>query len=327
MGSPMETIEINVQVDINEMTNNGYWSEDYSIHGLPWKLELRENSYTNEKWLSALLFCKKKEHISEQVYAARAIFKLLPFNTEGNSVEYKVDISNIFDSTIGFGPTLFVPIAKLNSFIQSGKIRLIISINPIDIQSKLYLEPLNENCIDCGKKSFKLTVTNINNLIAVRSQIFDIHGLNWHFTVLKTNNCDTIRVVLFLKTTSGLKPCKMEMFLKINSSEFKEEKIFEQASPFLEKNIPFEDLMTKNNQLTMEVRLQCLLNIKIKDCPVCYDSLCDKRNLTLKCEHMFCGECIYNLIDSCVKNRRTICCPCCREPIVYTDLRPIFMST
>lgn len=79
------------------------WSSEFSIHGIPWKINVKKNQQDAEQCLDVYLNCANKDKSPNWSLAGTMSPKLLPFSSNANPIEYRNN-PYVFDaSAVGFG--------------------------------------------------------------------------------------------------------------------------------------------------------------------------------------------------------------------------------
>ena len=88
--------------------------------------------------------------------------------------------------------------------------------------------------------------------------------------------------------------------------------------------VPFNhNKLDKNiHKVKSEVKKYCLsLNHekeKIKECPICYDTIEKNNYIVTKCNHIFCNDCLFKSL------KKQSCCPICRKEIFkFNELKEL----
>jgi len=48
------------------------------------------------------------------------------------------------------------------------------------------------------------------------------------------------------------------------------------------------------------------------DCPICYETVTDRKRITMSCSHAFCCECTKEWLHTCYEENKQVTCPMCR---------------
>lgn len=193
------------------------------IHGISWKVKAFKNE---ENTLPTVcLYCTKKADSTDWSVPVKFTMHLLPFNDDINVRKYHSPPFVFSPSKSAFG-IQFIEWDELlkgeNKYVQDDTIELKFEImaehpNYLD-KSVLKFEVIDKSCNYDSHANFRLTVTNVKNLIAVRSPQFILCGLFWDLTVSKCPK-STLGIMLDSNKLPKKVSCKMTMTIKLLSSK------------------------------------------------------------------------------------------------------------
>lgn len=158
-----------------------FWFPDIIIKGTPWKIKVSKSQY-----FCVYLYCEDKT----RSYVATATVKLV---SEIESLTQEMFTEpEVFDSDLG---TLLeiVPwsdvITPLNGYVtENDSIILTITIKSWiypDEKTKLAFETVDKCCDKSGLAIHRLTITNIDSLVAIISPKFILRKMPWRLSVYK----------------------------------------------------------------------------------------------------------------------------------------------
>lgn len=325
-------------------------SGEVTIHGIPWKVAATKNGA--KKSLAVFLYCDKKGSSTNWAVPACASIKLL--SADDGSIKHDVTPYVFTPSCIGFGATALIQWDDLlkdgNKYVRDDTIELEFQItaqdpNHVD-SSVLKLETVDKSC-DCGSlATFRLTVANVKNLLAVRSPKFILRGLSWDLSIYKHQSC--LGMMLEARTASSKISCKMAMSVKVLSSKNDAAAIIKSTSGQIEwlgilklndiapwnEMLKVEKRFVNNDAIVLEVEIKAqnplggVLNAGPKgvakplqfECSICLEVIGTLNVSATPCCHLFCTACI----TKTVRNRGA--CPLCQAAVQLTDLRRMYLS-
>lgn len=321
------------------------WSPDVFIHGIPWKILVCKQDAENS--LAIYLHCAKEDESSQWTVSARATIKLMAFGQKKTTHDLHISPC-VFDASKHLiGCSSFIPWDDLmhaeNQYVKNDKIQLKIKItaedpNYVD-RSILKFETVDKSC-DCGSHAtFRLLVTNIENLLAVRSPQFTVRGLAWDLSVYKWHT-SMLGIMLTAKEASPAVSCQLKMTVKLLSSKNGvapmkksiENRVGQLGNIRIEDMISWDNVIestsgfVKNNSITLEVKVKVtepggdaatgggpknpVAKRRRLECSICLEDL-DNQDIstTTPCGHLFCTVCITKAIKDCDA------CPMCKKAI------------
>lgn len=175
----------------NISTLNKMSSFQEKIHGIPWEILVKKSNLQEKEYLSIYL-CRVKRFL---LYpnAASATFKLLPFSDDANKIERLIEPYDFNFKISSLGFPQFIEWSdlfdKTKNYVKDDAIMLDIKINAENPKqnnkSTMKFASVGE-CSDETYKSIRMTVKNIENLMAIRSPSFKLREMNFKLTVMKT---------------------------------------------------------------------------------------------------------------------------------------------
>lgn len=321
-------------------------SPKYLIQDLQWKLTFSKRVDGTEPSLAVFLNCTAEKTKSDWSQAAHASITLLSSNG-GISLQYNIEPYVYNQSKMGFGTTSLVSWKNLfdtkRRFVKEDKITLEIQILTEDVnersRSQLVFDPIGKSCDDACLTIFRLSISNINNLIAVRSPRFQFGKLPWDFTVLKGQSELIIRLIY-----GGKEVVPYEIVMTATLLSAKEKKTVENCvaknptGVIRTKLILWEDLIDpqkgfiNDNSIVIEIEMKksglkltsCLCTsactkTKLSKCPICFEVLQQQEISTTKCGHIFCSTCIALVVADAKP------CPMCNAAVSPNDLLRIYL--
>lgn len=324
-----------VQMEIASISKlDEIWSPEVFINGIPWRVIVRKD----ENWLVAYLKCAKEDDTSNWTVPAGAKIELLTFSDDTDAVTEYIDpnVFSLLNNLYGAG---IIQWDKLlndeNKYVKNDTIRLNIEITTEDPnyleRSILKFENIDDSQNCWSNATFRLTLSNVGNLMAVRSPRFLICGLPWELTVYK---CRKPYLCISLSNKSFRKAsCTMTMSIKLLSTkndvdpieDSREDKLGNREILEIEDVIPWDDLLkpengfVNNGSITLEVKVKAenpegdIPNIGQSnvakrhrfECSVCFEVLDNQDISTTQCGHLFC--------TGCIKKRDV--CPMCQKAV------------
>lgn len=341
-----------LHLEISPITNlDEISSPKIYIHGIPWQIEASRNNDKNS--LAVYLQCTKKDDSSLWTAPACATIKVMPFSDDKIAHIHHITPYVFNSSGASFGTSMLMHWDELLNieykFVQDDAIQLKIKIMAEDPnyveRSILKFETIDKSC-DCGSHAtFRLTISNIKNLMAVRSPPFTVRGMPWDLSVYKCQTSN-LSIMLEAKESSQKVSCKMTMSVKLLSSKDDGNSIKKSDTSTVrwpgildvEDLISWDELLKPENgyvndhSITLEVKVKADKpdgDIAIVDhsdaakrrrfeCAVCLEGLDNQDISATECGHMFCTTCVVKAI----KNRRV--CPLCKGAVQLNKLRRLY---
>lgn len=334
---------------------NELWSPEFYVYGVPWKIKVSKEKLIDEFWLVARLFCAKKDTRPNWKHAATATFKLLSFDVNVNAIERHL-IPEVYDSKgTGYGRWMIQWRDLFNvtkQYVKDDAIKLDIKIEMADPneknKSEIALEEIEKSCEEGCLTKFRLTVTNIENLMATRSPSFTLRNEPWYLSVSKDHS-DQLGIKLMCNSTSTEFSCNTKMSAKLVSMKIEGRKIERQQenmmkcfnSLYIQQLVSWDELCNpkngfiNNNSFLMEVQLKTenpdgitrgkkckasnppVLEAKRYEleCTICLNRFEGQDVSFTPCGHMFCSDCIKDAINIRKK------CPVCNARLNATEVK------
>lgn len=205
---------------ISKLTS--FRTKSFSIFGISWTFQVfRQNNA-----LGIYLQCMGNMNTPEWEVAAWFKIRLMSF-TRDNSFDYYIAPFVFNSSSFGdsFGLPAFITWDELTDdkegFVEKDndmiKLKMEIMVqNPMDPdRSVLECEKCEIDEKSDNEARFRLTVKNVEDLMAVRSQPFEFRGFQWEFVVYR-EHADTLGMVLQAKDTFVL--CKVKVVVKLQTT-------------------------------------------------------------------------------------------------------------
>lgn len=212
--------------------------------------------------------------------------------------------------------------------------------------SNLVCANVEKSCDELCWSTFRLTITNVHNLLAVQSKEFKIRNLPFRFAAYKNHN-KNLGLRLCSEWDSNAS-CKIQWSVKLISSDAEknikhdDSRIIEKFDSISVKNLAhWNKLMSPknryvtNNAIVIEVEVKSFqpkddhstdvtgASADVKrarmECPICFESIHEKKISFVLCGHVFCTMCITKAIKA---NNN---CPTCGNAVNLNDVRPAYL--
>lgn len=343
------TFELKIP-NISKLQN--FCSPEVIIQEVPWRILVGKELHEEKQWLAIYLHCMTKDSSRTWSYAAVSSFKLKSFGEDQKSIQRHVQ-PFIFDrAELGFGTGSFIEWNDLlnpkKSFVNDDMIKVDITIevdDPSDNKkSELVFENVHNNC---NHNKFRLNITNLQNLMTVRSPIFALQKQPWSLTVCKDHSSN---LVIRLHSNSEIS-CKKRMLVRLLSlhkrsiQQIKSENVPPGGILTTTKLISWEELLkakngfVKDNSVSIEVEITSeefnsnytsveirAINSSISEeptlrleCAICLEKIEDQEVSSILCGHLFCSKCIKYSLKKCKL------CPLCKAPVTLNHLRRVYL--
>ncbi|XP_031635584.1 uncharacterized protein LOC116348658 [Contarinia nasturtii] len=323
------------------------------VQGIPWDVEFKKERHEGEERLNVYLWCRNKDASRDWSHAAFVTVKLLPSKKNLKPFE-KYTMPYIFGSSHRCCGTVdFIKWERLinieNGFVRDDTIRVEIKIEVTDPnyedKSLLKFDVLDKCCECVNRALFRLTVSNIDALMAVGTPAFILFGLRWKISIfndasewlgvrLETieykNNAtsETTATFKLISANNDVKSIKHELKKEMNGQDLLEKwnfvswgKLFDDQNGFIRNNTIVFDVSIITDSLNLAEKCQAARDqnedaklLKL-ECSICMEAIRDQELSSLPCTHMFCTKCIEDAIKACKK------CPICNAAAKLTDLR------
>ncbi|XP_055296991.1 uncharacterized protein LOC129565792 [Sitodiplosis mosellana] len=333
-------------------------SRELYVHDIPWTVYVRKEEVKGEKWLGVYLRCAKRDTSSKWSIVASPTFKLVSFIDNVNPIEIPL-VPYVFDCRRmdhGIRMLRWNDLLNINSgYMINDTIFLEVKItmagrnNPN--KSELIFEEIGKSCEEGYRTKFRLTVTNIEHLMAVRTPEFMLRNTLWHVIINKypTNGLALILEECMAKKNSREFPCKVNILAKLMNIGKPIEEIQSKEMRYLDRFTvllaSWNDLLTpengfvRNNSIVIEVEISAetpksiyTMDRKRKaiskpnggkllklECTICLDSFGEQELSFTPCGHMFCSKCIQRSVQC--QNL----CPLCNGSVSLAQLKRAYL--
>lgn len=342
--------------NISALDEDGVWSPEVSVYDIPWKVHVCNQTTAEKEMLTIILVCGEHSKPRNWSCIAHGKFKLLSFKDDQNEFAFELTPSifqgeqwayscnliewcDLFDTTHGY--------------VKEDAIRMEITIevaNPNEVnKSELILENVDKCCNMTGSATFRLTVSNIENLLVVRSPNIGLRNSDWIFDVYKHSG--NLLVCLYNINQSKEFSCKVQLLAKVLSSKPTVMPIEQICNAKIKKGgacieterlISWDDLLkskngfVNNGSIVIEVKVKAgkpdgvasharkrkatdPLHYKM-ECVICLDAIGWEGDVSAtNCGHVFCSVCIRKDIKLHKK------CPLCKTPTSLDQLKRIYL--
>ncbi|XP_055305899.1 uncharacterized protein LOC129570354 [Sitodiplosis mosellana] len=334
------------------------WTPEFMLQGVPWFVEFCKQIIDGQKWFGFYLFCSNKDELHDWSYTATSAFKFVPSDR-------KIKPKEIFPSPFIFNHVCDSWGSKIkwcdlfdakNGFMKDDTINLEIQVEVADPndegKSVLKFDELDKCCGESGFASFRLTVSNIDALVAVRSPKFILRNMPWNIMICK-NLSNHLGILLDHQIYDTNISCELKASFELVSSlgkpkcikmERKQTMELDVDLMEIEQFVPCDQLLDEengfvvNNEIIFEVEIKAQklvgemaraekraaaggLSDEAKllklECSICLQVIRDQKVSSLPCSHLFCTKCIEN----CLKRRKK--CPLCGAASYLNYLRRI----
>lgn len=343
--------QVEVRLNFTNISQLGeLWSPEFLVQGIPWKVQVSKENLR----LAVYLHCAKKDKSADWSHAASVTFKLLPFTEDGKEITHQKKPCVFDHSRLGYGTSSLIGwddlISPQKHYVKDGSIKLDVKIvaeepSGVKNRSKMVFHTIEKSC---DESTFRLTVTNVENLMAVQSPLFRIRKIPWNLVAFKDDS-EYLGISLHRKSKSDGISCKMRMSIKLISTS-KEVKSIEpnvQTKDFQRKQallfpriIQWDELFKQqngfvnDNSIVMEVKIESdkpkgaaasgqPTNSKAEhqkmECSICLESIGQQEVSSTPCGHLYCSACIRNSIEA-----REVC-PSCGACVNLNDLRRMYL--
>lgn len=340
------------------------------VNGISFGVQIQKNFGENEP-LGLYLYCANNDD-SKWPQVAASTFKLRSFVKGGKAFE-RHKPPYVFDRyEQGYGFPSFIIWKELfdadNGFVENDTIKLEIQItlaDPYEVNKSELIRENVDKCEKCGTATFRLSVSNIEHLMAVHTERLMLKQIGWYMLVVYKDHSGHLSFYLNNKTERWEDDlthdsvhtddcsCKFRISCTLISSNpnassamVKTENLKNWNFIYLDKLILWSELLkpengyVENGSIVIEVELKI---IKSEDAATQNDSnnnaaKDDEKLLKLEC--MFCFEGLANKEILSVPCGHLYCSACiteaiisnkkcsvCNFPAELTDLRRIQLKT
>lgn len=330
----------------------GTCSPEVMVYGIPWKVKVRKDTFGGEQCLSVYLNCAITNKSPEWTHVAGATFKLQPLSGKEPVIESLMEpyVFDCLDPSFGF-PS-FIKWNELldaeNNYVKDDTVTLLTSIDVADPKaanpSKLLFQAMGKCCDGSCSNKYQLSVINIENLMAVKSQRFTMRNSSWFFRVYK--DLSQLGIALHNRSILTEMSCKVEISLKVVSTKNAAEPVEPAANSAVIKRygilsvteiISWDDLLkpengfVNDNSIVIEVEIKACKpkgiapndpnepkRLKL-ECAICLEGIDNDDITSTPCGHLFCSGCIKNSVDASQK------CPSCNVAVTLDSLHRIYL--
>lgn len=334
--------------DISKLTR--VFSPEVIVQGVPWHFQVVKECVDAKHSIAIYLYSAKEEAPPGWTHAASAVIKLLSFDRDQDPLEYPIEPCVFNANGTGYGEPSLISWDELfddrKKYVENDSIELDLKIKAedpnVNNRSKLKLEIIDKSCECDSHAKFRLAVTNIKQLMSVRSPEFMLRNLSWNLSILK--NATNVAIRLEFEPNSKDIKCNIKMSVKLMSSKgpsvrkirVEDHRCCEFLT--LKDLISWEELLNPENgfvkddciELKVKVKLDELrgaLPNELKDekkpkkleCAICLEQIDGQEVSSALCGHLFCTQCIVEA----VKNRQF--CPSCQAPVALDGIRRTYL--
>lgn len=351
--------QVNFRLKVKNISQlNEVRSPQFVIQDLPWRVRVKKHI----EFMAIYLCCENEDSSPEWIQPATASFKLLPFNGNSSAKEYHLE-PFVFDRIVTTSGCLSIRWADLldasNHYVKDDAIHLEVNIEVADLsdehRSYVDFEGI-DNCCDRGRVGkFRLTVKNVENLMAIRSPLFILRDVSWYLTVFKHSSHLGLR--LDARNSSHEIICNVSKSVKIISKneqlqrvhKIEAQQVQRREGLVMERLITWEDLIRQQNgfinngSISLEIEIiaekrldnevpntrkrpgEMNESIQVKmqrmECPICDDPIESNNVSFIPCGHLFCTPCITHAI----RNRKVCPIMTCRTKVQEKQVKPLHL--
>lgn len=351
--------EVSFKFDVpNVRALRSVMSPKFHVYGVPWQVNVEKQDRNGEPRLFTSLFCAKKDSSPQWTHAAFARFKLLSFANNVNPIE-GCSWPNVYDyKELGYGAEIIHWNDLFDStkqYVKDDTLKLKVKIEMADPyepeKSKLVLEEIGKSCADRCSTKFRLSVTNIENLMAVRSAPFALQNESWYLAAFKFPSSGEFGIRLGCLTSSQTYLCDIKMLVKLVSlkpggkqieQEQMEQKMGQYENVVTDNFVSWDELSNpnngfmNNNTVVFEVEIKSQMSAGIISsatkrkatsssaseakryemaCTICCKRFEGQSVSSTNCGHLFCTSCITNAITTHKE------CPTCKTALRMNEVR------
>lgn len=339
--------QVSFQFEISKISEPfvNCWSPEYTVQGIPWSVKVGKRIVQSKDALGIYLCCAKKELAPNWTHVARASYKLISYDDCNHRIEKCMEPYVFVHSDQGLSnPILFTweeLFAAETNYVKNDAIKIEVKIeaeDPTEPNKSILVSHNMENvCNNCSVK-YRLTVKNIQNLMAVRSPKFKFKDLDWSFLLFKDQltylrirmDCSehvkqsfytTVKIRLVTHIAGNNLDGQCRIAVNKGSKYIPMKKIISWKRLFTPEN-GFIAIIANSISLEVEMKTDCLRcdqNNKSQGCAICFDVFGDQKVASTLCGHLFCLKCI----EASLKSRDF--CPLCNEKVTVNSLRRIYL--
>lgn len=328
---------------------------EFMVQGIPWHVEVVKHLVAGQQCLGVILYCDKKG--TDWLQPAWFSVKLLSFSANVAAIENYIQPCIFYSTTNGFGIVSLIKWDDLfevnKGYVKENTIKLDIHVevaNPDDgIKSNLIFVNTEKCCAEACLVKYRLTVTNTEHLMAVRTPKIVLRNIPCCLTVCKLRS-GFLSVYLQLLAENTIS-CNITMTVKLiskNAAKSIEKIVNKEVRPLeialANGIVSWSELVKADNGFIENGSINIEIEIKTKEpignilngnddlnnsntqakrpkfeCAICMEAVDNKEISSVPCGHTFCSPCIKNALE---KNKR---CPSCSTPANTGDLRRTFL--
>lgn len=343
--SIMSAVNGNVGFTIPHISKlKGFWTQEFIVDDIPWYVNVKKELDQGKSYLGAHLDCSKKSKTPNWSQPARFTIKILSVKDDVATLVHHIH-PFIYDHTKKkFGDDAIISWDDLfdasKGYVKNDTIKMEFLVEVADqnpnTKSNLILIR-TDTCREGDWSKYHLTVTNIENLMAVQLAKIVLRNIPWNLVVFKDqkghlgiyNDCHipkhkgTFKRSMSCKILSRFGQAKS--IEKVVNRDVGGEDIFSTGGI-----VSFTDLMNpengfiQNGEISIEVEIKLVLptkdeNVQAKrprmECGICKEEMAKKELSSVACGHTFCSACIERTVET---NKQ---CPICKKPANANELR------
>lgn len=325
----------------------------FIIQDIPWGFLALKKEIDNETWLNVYVYCKNGDTSRDWGIAAASSIQLISSRGKTNNVE-KMFAPYFFEYTgKGYGFDKFIKWDELfdeeKGYVENDTINFNIQLVVLDQNaknaSKLIIDS-DHRCEDCSQVKFGLTISNIDQLMAVRTSKFELQNSLWDLTVLK--HSDTLGIRVCRKDIKGDYNVTIDFRMKSSKAEVQEIKIKKIAQLKMTDHVNVYSIISwnelfkpengfvVNHSISFEVKIKvdkveeavpnakkrCASNLLqdesnavTLECAICLENIKNQEVSSTDCGHSFCSVCIEQIVQAGKP------CPSCNTKLTMKKLR------
>lgn len=351
--------KINFQFSISEISklNDKVWSPEYLIDGMPWKVYAYKCVSDAQPSLALYLQCTKSNSSSNWSHVASATFELL--SSESGCAARKRETGPMVFNHLSesFGLRNFIKWDELfdakNDYVKDDAIDLQIEIRAESSNAQITsFESISKSCDDGCLSIFRMTISNIESLSAVKTPRIVLRKIPCEMVLFKRSNNLYIR--LFCKPSQFRKiDFSIELTADLVSSNYNTKRCEKghgainrhKCGLHMPQFISWDELIepkngfVKDGGITIEFEIKTelgglILNANKRkatndqqparkqlkvSCKICKKDIIDQDVSSLPCGHVFCSTCITESIKVQKK------CPSCDVRVTQKGVRRILL--
>lgn len=218
----MNVRETSLVLDIPEISKLNKVTSQVRTREIPYEIEVFKST---DPLISKLGVTLKRVdnniEIENWANPMRAKFKLLSYDDSNNEIEDLCDPYS-YDYVCEYGTSSLIDwndlFASKNKYVKNDTIKLKIELELTDSdgENKAIASVTNQlpHCDEVCMIHKNLRISNIHNLIAVRSPEFQFQQLSWYFTIYKTQS-DYLSIHLIRRQFVFSKPFEVSMHMTL----------------------------------------------------------------------------------------------------------------